>query len=161
MGRGELVRQLEKARDNFCGVGTRKLKIRLNKIGEHCPIARAFRLALEIEDCSTQGKKYRGSEWSYKKFREKSELIEKLCKICEREGWIYGKHKSNDWQTEHIVYFELPFCEQISFHTTLSFEIPVYEKEWDGKRHSTLGKLERAITAYLKDENQPSFEIFE
>lgn len=159
MSRRELVRQLEKARDDFGGIGTRKIKLRLNKIGEHCSIARAFRLALEIEDCSTQGKKYGGSEWSDQKYREKTRLIEKLCQLCEREGWIYGKHETKQFPP-HIVYFELPFCEQISFHTTLSFEIPLYEKTWDGKRNSTLGKLETAITTYLKNENQPSFEIF-
>lgn len=159
MSRRALVRQLESARDHFCGIGTRKVKLQLNRIGANDALARAFRLALEIEDCSTQGKKYGRSEWSDEKYREKTELIEKLCRLCEIEGWLYGKHFSDNWQTKHIVYFELPGCEQISFHTNLSIEIPDYPKQWDGKTHSTLQKLEAAITAFLADENQQRFEL--
>lgn len=159
MGRRELVRQLESARDRFCGVGTRKIKLQLNQYGQNNALARAFRIALEIEDRSTQGKKYRGSEWSDKKYREKSEWIEKLCKLCAIEGWTFGKHKSDSFHTKHIVYFELPYCEQISFHTNLSIEIPDYPKQWDGQTHSTLRKLEAAIIAFLEDDNQPRFEL--
>jgi hypothetical protein len=159
MSRRELVRKLEEARANFCGIGTRRIKLQLNKI--NCPKARAFRLALEIEDCSTQGKKYGWSEWSDKKYREKSELIEKLCKLCQIEGWTYGKHDSLSFP-RHIVYFELPLCEQISFHTNLTIAVPDYDGVWDGKRHSTLSKLEKAITEYLRDESQQSlYEIVE
>ncbi len=161
MGRRELVRQLETARAQFCGIGTRKVKLELNRIGLSCATARAFRIALEIEDCSTQGKKYMGSEWSDKKYREKGDLIEKLCKLCAIEGWTYGKQKSGSYHTKWIVYFELPSCEQISFHTNLSIDIADYPFEWDGKTSSTLRKLEAAITEFLKDENQPIFEIFE
>lgn len=50
--------------------------------------------------------------------------------------------------TGNIVYFELPDCEQISFHCTFKNpkELPRYEKEWDRKVNSTLGKLETAIS---------------
>jgi hypothetical protein len=160
MSRRALIRQLEAARDTFCGVGTRRIKMQLNRL-DYCPKARAFRLALEIEDCSTQGKKYGWSEWSHRKYQEKTELIEKLCKLCAIEGWIYGKHNSMSFPP-HIVYFELPLCEQISFHTTLTIDVPDYRGVWDGKRHSTLGKLEKAITDYLRDENQQTiYEVIE
>ena len=159
MSRGVLVRQLESARDNFCGLGTRKVKFHLNRQGEKHPIARAFRLALEIEDCSTQAKKYRLSEWTTKKYKEKSELIEKLIRLCEIEGWRYGKHNSDNFQTKHIVYFELPGCEQISFHTNLRFEISEYPNQWDGKKQSTLPKLESAITKFLSEEIEQVYKI--
>ncbi len=103
MGRRELVRKLEKARHDFCGIGTRAVKLRLNRIGRTNVLARAFRIALEIEDCSTQAKKYGRSEWADWKYFEKGEKIHDLIKIFEREGWLFGFHKSNSFETRHII----------------------------------------------------------
>ena len=149
MGRSEAVRQLTRARDAFCGIGTRKAKLRLNKLALRSPIARAYRLALEIEDASTLGKKY-GGEWSYYHYEKKHLHIHELIILCQEQGWIYGKHKSDAFGVQWIVYFELPGCEQISFHANLDCECPDYAGQWDGKQHSTLNKLEAAITELLK-----------
>lgn len=150
MARSELVRQLRTAREVFCGVGTKQIKLQLNRLGRANLLAHAFRIALEIEDCSVLGKKYRG-EWSTTYYAKKTALIHELIEICKEAGWTHGAHKSDVSYPTHIVYFELPGCEQISFHTNLRTEIPTYEKEWDGKRESTLGKLEVAIDSFLKN----------
>lgn len=151
MGRSELVRQLQTARVRFCGIGTRQAKLRLNRAATRDVLAEAFRIALEIEDCSIRGKKYRG-DWSSHHYRIKTDLIHDLIEIAELNRWPYGSHKADTNFPSHIVYFDLPGCEQISFHTNLKSEIPVYPKEWDGKRSATLAKLEVAIGKYLRGE---------
>lgn len=153
MSRSVLVRQLEQARAAFCGIGTRKIKLRLNKCSAVSPVARAFRLALEIEDCSTQGKKYRRSEWSDRNYFKKSLLIEQLIALCREQKWNHGKQKSDSYFPPFIVYFELPHCEQISFHTSLTKPdiVQEYDGKWDEKRNSTLAKLEAAINVYFEE----------
>lgn len=151
MARGELVRQLSTAREEFCGIGTKRAKLQLNQFAKSNVIALAFRIALEIEDCSTLGKKYHG-KWSDHYYEKKQEKIIELMNLCAEQNWIYGKHNSDLSYPKFIIYFELPGCEQISFHTDLQNpEIPDYPKDWDGKRNSTLGKLEAAISEILKD----------
>lgn len=147
MSRRVLVNQLSGARLGFCGLGTRGAKIKLNKLGKTDPIARALRLALEIEDCSTQGKKYFGS-WSDTYYRKKSEFIHELIELFRAELWTFGKQPSLT-RPRWIIYFEIPDCEQISFHTELLTEVPDYTKAWDGKRNSTFGKLEAAVVRLL------------
>ena len=149
MSRRDLVRQLEKAREEFAGIGTRKAKIRLNKLAKTCQIARAFRIALEIEDSSTTAKKY-GSAWSYEYYEKKHRLIHELMEICREKGWLFGKHPGDGFP-RWIIYFELPDCEQISFHcNSFDSDVPDYPHEWDRKTHSTLGKLEVVISELLK-----------
>lgn len=147
MSRRLLVNQLHDARENFGGLGTRTVKLKLNKLAKTCSTARAFRLALEIEDCSTLGKKYHG-EWSDHYFNRKHALIHELIEIFQAENWTFGKHEMSGFPP-FVIYFEIPGCEQISFHTKLDAEVPDYQKEWDGKRNSTFGKLESAIIKYL------------
>lgn len=151
MSRRELVNKLYEARQNFAGLRTRQAKLKLNRLVKFCPLAKAFRIALEIEDCSTQGKKYHG-EWSNHYYVKKSLAIQNLIEVFKENNWVYGKHKSNDYHTKHIVYFEIPGCEQISFHCTVDEKVPDYPKEWDGKRGSTFRKLETAIVEYFDSE---------
>jgi hypothetical protein len=54
----ELIYQLQSSRENFCGIGTNKIKRRLNKLSKTDIIAKSIRLLLEIEDCNIQAKKY-------------------------------------------------------------------------------------------------------
>lgn len=52
------------------------------------------------------------------------------------------------------VYFELPGCEQISFHfEKKGFYCNHYDSIWDGKENSTLLKLEACIKNMLKENN--------
>jgi hypothetical protein len=57
MSRRTLVNKLAEARAGFCGIGTRAAKLKLNRLANIDARAKAFRIALEIEDCSTQAKR--------------------------------------------------------------------------------------------------------
>jgi hypothetical protein len=52
----KLKEQLEHYRDNICGIGTNKLKRRLNRLAKTNDLAKAVRIALEIEDVNVQAK---------------------------------------------------------------------------------------------------------
>ena len=141
-----LIDKLEYQREQFCGIGTRKIKIRLNKLAQKELNAKLYRLALEIEDKNISAKKYENYRDKY--YQEKSERIAELIKICLDNNIIVGWQKQNndDFRLPlYVVYFELPFCEQISWHSYDFPKCPIYEKQWDGKEESTLKKLEAAI----------------
>lgn len=147
----ELAYQLYVSRDDFCGIGTRKTKLFLNKlIKQGNQIAAALRKALECEDVNICAKKYGRSEWRDRNYNKKKVLINELIEICKANNYVYGIQDTDNYSTNYIVYFELPNCEQISFHNNFALEdvcdLPHYDKEWDGKRNSTLPKLEQAIT---------------
>jgi hypothetical protein len=145
-----LVEQLAKKRENFAGIGTNKAKRRLNKLALTSSIAKAIRLSLEIEDKNMLAKKYYG-KYRDKIYKKKAELILDLCKIFKEQNWVYGTQKSKVPDTTHIIYFEIPGCEQISWHFSCNKkDLPIYEKEWDGKQNSTIGKLEKIAIELLK-----------
>jgi len=141
----DLVYQLSEKRDNFLGIGTNKTKRRLNKLSQTDDIAMALRIALEIEDKNISAKK------SFGKYREryyiqKSDLINSLIDLFEIYKWNYGIEKKSEHLTNSIIYFDIPNCEQISWHTNLNCkDIPIYNQPWDGKINSTLNKLEDCI----------------
>lgn len=146
-----LVEQLTKKRKSFAGIGTNKAKRRLNKLATTSPIAKAIRLSLEIEDKNISAKKYYG-KYRDKIYKKKAELILELCKVFKEQNWIYGTQNSEIPDTTHVVYFEIPGCEQISWHFSYNRkDLPIYEKEWDGKQNSTIGKLEKVSEELLKE----------
>jgi hypothetical protein len=142
MGNRDRVRQLNLLRDTACGIGTRALKVRLNKLAKTDPLALAARLALEIEDANVSAKKYGRTKWSYRNYDKKQELILQMITLFKHQEWVYGVHKSEYRFERGVIYFELPGCEQVSWHYDhKDAPLPIYEKEWDGKRDSTLPKL--------------------
>jgi len=149
-----LITQLYEKRRDFALIGTNKTKRRLTKISKDDPLAKAIRTALEIEDKNISAKKYFGI-LKRQIYQEKSELINSLITICKNNNWIYGIQGSDSMDTTHIIYFELPGCEQISWHfspnNTKSF--PRYNKKWDEKVNSTLIKLEKISFDLLRKNN--------
>lgn len=141
----ELIEILKNKRKNFCVVGTNKIKRRLNKLAETDYIAKCYRLAIEIEDKNIQAKD--NPYYSDKIYKEKYKYILELITIFKEHCLVYGKQISDVSKMSHIIYFEIPNCEQISFHTNLEneYNIPTYDKEWDGQINSTLNKLEKGI----------------
>lgn len=144
----DLGYQLMEMRDTMCEVGTRKLKLFLNRlIKEGDKTAAILRTALEIEDENIVAKQ----NWYYsaKHYDKKEEYIKKLIDLCLELNVPFGIQNKKGRETSQIIYFELPHCEQISFHCNLSKEVankcPKYTKPWDKKINSTLPKLERAI----------------
>ena len=148
----ELIKQLSKMRTRMCGIGTNRLKRFLNaRIKAGDKTAELYRTALELEDVNIRAKKYKG-DYSVRCYNKKEVLLSRLCDLCRNHGDIlYGCHYDNatvDY-INSVMYFELPGCEQISFHCHLNgrkaVHLPTYPKEWDEKVESTLPKLEAAI----------------
>lgn len=149
----ELVAVLKEARIKFCGVGTREIKLilnRLKKTGNY--IAEIYRIALEIEDENIKAK----DDFIYADahYNKKRELINDLIELCKKEHIPYGVQKSDIKNTTHIIFFDLPGCAQISFHTSFSSntDLPEYKGKWDGMVNSTLKKLECAISNTFPEE---------
>lgn len=148
-----LVGQLNNARKNALGIGTNKIKRRLNLLSKENQIALALRIALEIEDKNILAKKSYG-KYKSKIYETKKILINNLIDVFVSNGWCFGKHISDGIETNHIIYFEIPNCEQISFHTDLEKSVPDYNKMWDGKISSTIPKLLDAIVTNFPDINK-------
>jgi hypothetical protein len=139
----QLVCDLKKKREQFAGIGTNKAKRRLNKLAITNSVAKAVRLALEIEDKSISAKGCYGM-YRDRIYKKKGELILSLSELFNKEQWVYGIQKSEVPPTSHVIYFEIPNCEQISWHFTPESEsnLPEYMSKWDNKSNSTLEKLE-------------------
>lgn len=144
----QLIEMLKIKRDNFCGVGTRKVKCFLNtKIKKGDELALLYRKVLECEDKNISAKDSFG-KYQDRIYYQKSQLIEELISIAKEKGYIYGYQKSDVYGVSHVIFFEFPNMEQISWHNTLNNidNIPHYNNEWDGKVNSTLDKVEDAIS---------------
>ena len=106
---------------------------------------------MEIEDVNILAKEAYG-KYRDKIYNQKSILIDKLIDLCIDNNFIVGKKESNVRETAHIIFFDLPGCKQISFHTDLWFKkVPDYDGEYDGLSNSTLIKLESAIKENYKE----------
>lgn len=142
-------------REGFCGLGTRKVKLFLNqKIKKGDNLAKLLRVAIELADVNVSAKKYWGN-FKRDYYSRKHDLLLELSHIYQDRGDLdYGYQYNPGRLTTHILYFELPNGEQISFHCTLSNpkSIPQYTKEWDRQENSTFVKLERAVELCYGDE---------
>lgn len=143
-----LIEQLHSVRNNFCGLDTRNIKLMLNKIGKTNPVALAIRYLLEAEDYNIKAKESYG-EYRDKNYEKKSEFVEKALDVCLENNFKCGWQDSDLPNISHVVYFDIPGVEQISFHQDLSSEYlercPEYDSEWDSLVNSTLPKIEKAI----------------
>lgn len=139
-----LISQLRAARRSYCGIGTKKTKILLNKLGKDFALARVARLVLEIEDCSILAKSLYGNYAEFR-YNNKEELILKLIEECENNNINYGMVESDIPTINSIILFDFPFG-QVSWHTTLDKKsFKMYSDSWDGQLCSTLSKLEKFI----------------
>jgi len=148
----KLIAELKHKRKNFAGIGTNKAKRRLNKVSLTDPLAKVIRVALEIEDKSISAKNSYGT-YREKIYRQKTKLILNLCDLFKEQGWTYGVQKSDVPPTTHVIYFEVPGCEQISWHFTPENDdagFPAYTGEWDRKQNSTMGKIEVVAARLLQ-----------
>lgn len=151
----ELIEKLEDKRVAFAGIGTNKAKRRLNKLALVSVVAKAIRIALEIEDKNIVAKKYPG-DYRERAYKEKHELIIKLRDVFRQQNWKFGVQKDDCLSASHVVYFEIPGCEQISWHFTPDHpkDFPMYDGKWDKKENSTLDKLESVVIKFLRETNE-------
>lgn len=148
---------LNTARHHFCGIGTRRTKLALNKVSRTSTFARALRVALEIEDQNLTAKKYHGGDiggYTYGQiaYFHKYDSIMQLVEICTSAGWTFGVQECGTFDASHVIYFDLPGVEQMSWHfsPTWHHQLPAYDGVWDQQQKSTLRKLENAIQTLLK-----------
>lgn len=145
-----LISSLEDSRESFCGLGTRKVKLLLNKLAKAGDsIAKLFRTALELQDVNITAKIYFG-EWRDHYYQRKEELIRELVDLCKTTPNVkYGYKNEVGPCTKQIIYFDLPGCGQISYHCNLTSSqkesIPLYAGQWDGEVDTAMEKLEEAI----------------
>ena len=144
------VEDYEQRKDTFChGIGQRRVKLFLNaciKAGDE--VAQMYRLALEAEGVNLNAKKALKKYHSdYHAYDKKEECLRQLSDMCKRMSVVFGIQASTAPAARYVVYYELPGCEQVSFHTNEPEAAgwPKYDGAWDGKKCSTLGKLENAI----------------
>lgn len=146
-----LIKILEDKRSSFAFLGTNKVKRRLNKLAKTDKVAVAVRMALEVEDANISAKKAFG-KYREKGYHHKERLLHELAEVFAESNWIYGVQKDGGHSTSHVIYFEIPGCEQVSWHCNFSDDFPKYPGKWDGKENATLSKLE-VISLRLLTEN--------
>jgi hypothetical protein len=139
----------------MCGIGTRKVKLFLNKkVKKGDSLALFFRTALELEDANISAKKYYG-DYRRHYYDKKEELLQKLIVLSkDNPNIVYGYQNHKTPVTSQIIYFELPNYQQISFHCNLKDlnNLPKYNGKWDEQENSTLQKIELAIQEVYGDE---------
>lgn len=153
----KLIEQLKDKRRTFCGIGTNLIKRMLNRLSENDEVAKALRVALEIEDYNIKAKEAYG-KYKQKAYDKKEEYIKELWNLFKKNGWLYGMRNESSFSTSYIVYFDIPGCEQVSWHTNLKcvINMPTYRIAWDGKENSTLNKFELCITSLYTKEIEES-----
>lgn len=141
-----LVEDLESFRSNALGIGTNKIKRRLNKLAKEDKIAEIIRLMIEIEDVNILAKKYYG-KYRNEKYDEKQSLLKQLIEIYEDTEYLFGYHNSDVPIVKCILFFELDEdFEQVSWHSSRMYSgVKKYPKKWDGKMNSTYPKLLKYI----------------
>lgn len=151
------IEDYEQRKDTFChGIGQRRVKLFLNaciKAGDE--VAQMYRLALEAEGVNLNAKKALKKYHSdYHAYDKKEECLRQLSDMCKRMSVVFGIQASTAPAARYVVYYELPGCEQVSFHTNepQAAGWPKYDGAWDGKKCSTLGKLENAIWQRYENE---------
>ena len=155
--KNQLIRIGNRNKIDMCMLGQRRVKILLNSLSKTGDlIAAMYRLALEIENCNINAKKYKDNKTFnyssyYYKLKHKHllqlvELVEKYNEQHQDDIIVYGIQESDIIEPPYVCYFELPGMEQISFHSySIKANMPTYSNDWDEKVNSTLWKIEQAI----------------
>jgi hypothetical protein len=158
------VEDYEQRKDTFChGIGQRRIKLFLNaciKNGDE--VAQMYRLALEVESVNLNAKKALKKYHSdYHSYDKKEACLRQLSDKCKQMSVVFGIQASTAPAARYVVYYELPGCEQISFHTNEPEAAgwPHYDGKWDGKKCSTLGKLEEAIWKRYENELKSKYNL--
>lgn len=127
--------------------GSRKLKVRMNRLMDH-PEIYVLKKLLEAEEFSITAKEciYKYRDYNYDKKSERlKEAIEKLPDT----GWHYWWQRDEEGQAEYIFYVELPGEIQVSWHgmdvSDMTGVPETMYKEWDGRVASTLPKIVKCI----------------
>lgn len=137
----KLIEDLEKAQNNYCGIGIPQVKNLLNQILDSDMTAKTLYIALEIEEININAKKWMMNSI----YNKKEELILDLIEVCQENNINYGFGDSDIRGISSIVYFDL-MCGQVSWHTMLDKnDYKCYGDVWDGMEYTTLSKIEKFV----------------
>lgn len=127
----DLASILSLIRLDALGIGTRKIKHRLNH-RSHLPIGKALRLSLEVEDKATQAKISTYPTRSLKN-QEKDALIEDLIIHAMQNNWKVGRQVVRYGNTRDLVFVTIPDGSTLSWLCNLSDYrgIPKCANTWD------------------------------
>lgn len=138
-------------RENFCGVGTRRIKIMLNNIiKKGNEEALLYRLGLEIEDRIFTIQET--NEYCQKLIiAQKQQIMKQLVVLCKKKKLNCGIYEADE---KRILCYELPDTEQLSFELDESegIEFPKYDGMWDGKLNTTFEKIEKVLVLKFSNE---------
>lgn len=141
----QLVDDLIDKRETLCGMGTRKTKLKLNKMIKSGSVnALILRNLLELEDANITAKRYHGV-YKQASYDKKNELLKTCIDLFKRHNLKCGYHNVDNYSCPYVIYFEVNGI-QMSWHAHKSFGTPQYMHVWDGLVNSTLSKLEQLIS---------------
>lgn len=141
-----LNRDLDQAYNHYCGSTLSQVLRNLDALSEDSKKAKGYYLALKAEIANRRAKKHKG-DMSQRLYREKSSFLNQLISHCQLAGYRIEKGNSHDLGgPSNVLYCYLPGCEQVSWHCHLgTLPIPIASTDWDGKKFSTLNKLEAGL----------------
>lgn len=139
------IMDIDKARKDFCSIGTRKTKVRLKSYSRSDLYATFLKLILEIEDSNLNAQKYPGyTKLAY--YQEKADLLQSLIPLCHRLRLRFGtRSNSNHKGIKNVFFVEVEGIQVCWHYLDELYNVPPYEGELDGLQNSTLGKIEYLI----------------
>lgn len=136
---------LDAAYRDFCGIGLHEVKERLRT--DATPLALAYLKAIEIECFNRRAKRKMGLDSAAQLYRKKRNAIAGFVEFCLKHDYQLYRASAHQAGQPDVLYAYLPGCEQISWHCKLDdrFPLPSHPGDWDGKKYSTLRKLEKGV----------------
>mgnify|MGYP003654686505 CR=1 FL=1 len=136
--------------NNMCGVGHKKVVAGLEKIiSNNGPmsrdLAKIYLMILQSAIYSQLAVQKTGKE-KKEIYKEKSNHVIKLVNLCLIKNITVGQELKIDMPNP-VIFFDIPGCEQITICSNIQgVLLPSWQGEpWDGKRASTILKIEKAI----------------
>jgi len=147
-----LNRDLDEAYNRYCGSKLYTVLGKLREASETSVLAQAYLMALEAEIANRRAKKNKG-DMQRRLYKKKVDVLKNLVAHCLTHNYRIEQDRAHDVGGPSLVlYCYLPGCEQISWHCTIrNSEIPDAQEGWDGKKFSTLRKIEQGLQNSLAD----------
>jgi hypothetical protein len=140
----ENIMILEYSRHEACGIGSKKLKLRLNKLKKSGDkVASVLRNLIEAEDSNISAKKYFGKYRTRYYENKEMYLMDSINDMKELE-WTFGYSREVGKNAKYVMYVYLPNGSQLSWHMVNDrnmVRLPEIDVKWDGLPATTLTKL--------------------
>lgn len=140
----ENIMILEYSRYDACGIGSKKLKLRLNKLKKNGDkVASVLRKLIEAEDSNISAKKYFG-KYRDRYYGNKEMYLMDSIEDMKELGWTFGYSTEVGKNAKYVMYVYLPNGSQLSWHMvndSNKVRLPEIDVKWDGLPATTLTKL--------------------